>query len=355
VNRNPLAQALSAAQMEAAPLANYLRAGSLIGYAEMARAVGLSPCQMLETAGLPLTCLDQPDQKIPISAVIRLLEESAVKSGAADFGLRLAEARAYSIAGALGLVTRDQPTVRAALTAISGYMYLASDAMFVRIEECNDLAIVHFGLNLGNPTSARQAFEFGVCNIHRLLRSLSGEMWRPRAVCFSHAAPSDLRPYRRILGSSVEFDHDFNGLVIDRADLDATSRTGNAAFAREVELYVRHLGGRPDTSSLERVRECMIALLPTGDCTADAVASRLGVNRRTVHRRLAAENWTFTALMQRIRSEYAAHYLCSGPRAMSEVAGLLGFSAQSAFTRWFKEHFGCSPSAWRRQQMGRAV
>ena len=336
-------------------MTNFFRSASLIGYRELAASVGLSPERMVEAAGLPRACLADADLKIPAASLIQLLEESARASGVEDFGLRLAEARANQVTGTLGLVIRDQPTIRAALMAIGDYMYLASDSMFLRIEESNDIAIMVFGLNLGGRGSARQAFELGVCNIYRMIRSISRKDWRPRSVCFSHAAPADQRTHRRLFGPCVEFGHDFNGLVMDRADLDAAVPSADPLIARQVERYVEHLGGRPAATATERVRERVLALLPTGACTVERVALQLGVDRRTIHRRLAAGNCTFSELVQKVRCEYAAHYLTNGPRSMADVAGLLGFSAQSAFTRWFHAQFGCSPSAWRRRNAERAV
>ena len=36
-----------------------------------------------------------------------------------------------------------------------------------------------------------------------------------------------------------------------------------------------------------------------------------------------------------------------GNRPLKEIAGLLGFSAQSALARWFRGRFGCSITDWR--------
>jgi AraC-like DNA-binding protein len=33
---------------------------------------------------------------------------------------------------------------------------------------------------------------------------------------------------------------------------------------------------------------------------------------------------------------------------MSRIAGLVGYSRQSSFNRWFAEEFAMSPGAWRR-------
>jgi AraC-like DNA-binding protein len=331
-------------------VANYLRSASLLGYRELAQSVGLQPYRMLDLVGLPPASLTEADLKIPTASVIRLLEDSARMSGVEDFGLRLGELRTHSITGALGLAIREKPTIRAALKALSEHMYLATDSMFLCLEETTDIAIVGLGLNLAGRTSARQGFELFACIIHRMFRSHFGKEWRPKVVCFSHAAPADLKTHRRLLGPAVEFGHDFNGLVIDRSDLDAPIATADPVIARQIERYLEHLGGRPDANATERVRERVLALLPTGACTVETVAQHLGVDRRTLHRRLAAESCTFSELLQTVRCEYAAHYLCNGRRSMADVAGLLGFSAQSAFTRWFRAQFGCCPSAWRRDQ-----
>jgi AraC-like DNA-binding protein len=80
---------------------------------------------------------------------------------------------------------------------------------------------------------------------------------------------------------------------------------------------------------------------------ADSVAARLGVDRRTVHRHLAREGKTFSAIMDSVRAELVTRYIDNRDRPLASVAELLGFSALSAFSRWFRSQFGCSVSEWR--------
>jgi AraC-like DNA-binding protein len=35
-------------------------------------------------------------------------------------------------------------------------------------------------------------------------------------------------------------------------------------------------------------------------------------------------------------------------RPLADIAEMIGFSAQSAMSRWFRERFGCTITAWRR-------
>ena len=89
-------------------------------------------------------------------------------------------------------------------------------------------------------------------------------------------------------------------------------------------------------------------LLPGGRCTADQVAQHLGVDRRTVHRRLLRENESFSSVLRWVRREFVQRQLADADRTMAEVAELLGFSGSSAFAHWFRTEFGCTVGAWRR-------
>ena len=60
----------------------------------------------------------------------------------------------------------------------------------------------------------------------------------------------------------------------------------------------------------------------------------LGVDRRTVHRRLAAQGGNFMQLLDAIRQEQAQRLLRYGDRKLTDIAPLLGFNSLSAFSRW---------------------
>ena len=64
------------------------------------------------------------------------------------------------------------------------------------------------------------------------------------------------------------------------------------------------------------------------------MALHLGVDRRTVHRRLATQCTTFTQVLDQVRLEQAQRLMGYGDRKLSDIAPLLGFSSLSAFSRW---------------------
>jgi AraC-like DNA-binding protein len=133
-------------------------------------------------------------------------------------------------------------------------------------------------------------------------------------------------------------------------DIDATLPASDPTMARHVQQYLDTLASRPHATMDAKVRECIYLMLSSGLCSAAQVAKRLGTDRRTIHRHLAKEGETFTSLMDSVRTELVTRYIENRDRSLTMVAELLGFSALSAFSRWFRSKFGCSVSQWRAAQ-----
>jgi AraC-like DNA-binding protein len=324
-----------------------IRAASLTNYVGVARSVGLDPYEMLAAVGLDRGVLLDPDTRIPGEAVRQLLENSARLSGAEDFGLRLAENRHLSNLGPLGLVVKEEPTLRAMLQTMVRYMRLHNEALFLQIEEAGDVVLIRQELTMGRPTAVRQSVELAIGVTFRVLQLLLGPQWRPLRVCFAHRAPANRSRHLALFGPAVAFGAEFNGIVCRARDLDAPIRDADPALALYARRYLDSLMARPHAGVEDRVRELVFLLLPAGRCSIERVAQHLGVDRRTVHRHLAQRGTTFSAVVGDVRAELAQRHLGTLDRGLADVSELLGFSASSAFSRWFRARFGCTASQWR--------
>jgi AraC-like DNA-binding protein len=324
-----------------------IRSATLSNYVEVARSVGLDPYRMIAEFRLPPATLTDPEAKVSAAAVGRLLEASAERSGKPDFGLRLADQRTVANLGALALLVREQPTIRKALDVMVGYMFLHSESLLLNMREQAGDVILSLAIDVDRPVPIRQGVELGVGFLHRSFQQLFRERWKPIAICFTHAAPLKKDAYRKFFGTDVLFGQDFNGIVCAAKDIDAAVPAADAKMTRYVQQYLDTLAARRNATMAASVRECVYTMLPSGLCSADSVAARLGVDRRTVHRHLAREGKTFSAIMDSVRAELVTRYIDNRDRPLASVAELLGFSALSAFSRWFRSQFGCSVSEWR--------
>ncbi|MFL9959939.1 AraC family transcriptional regulator [Paraburkholderia sediminicola] len=324
-----------------------VRSASLTHYAETARAAGLDPYRLIAEVGLPAASLAESDLKIPADKVALLLEMSAQRSGVEAFGLTMAESRRASNLGLLALYVRDEPTLRRALNAAARFRHLHNEALFLALEEEGDVAIIREELLGGSVVPVRQVTEVAVAVMVRLLRFFLGDDWKPRAICFTHDAPRDRAAHVRVLRSSLKFGQSFSGIVCDVHDLDLPFPAADPVMGR----YVRRLLGSVDTAAdaplSDEVRKLVFLLLPSGRSSNDTVAGQLAMSRRTMHRHLAKEGMSYMSILDAVRGELVPRYLERRERPLSEISSLLGFSEPSAFTRWFRSKFGCSPTEYR--------
>jgi AraC-like DNA-binding protein len=317
-----------------------IRSATLIGYAELARSVGLDPHRLMRKCGLDPSCLSDPEARIDAAAVANLLESSAAEGRAEDFGLRLSKARRLSNLGPFSLVVREETTARRAVETLGRYLQLHSELLSIRIEDADKLVILRVDIVPAGRLPRRQGIELFVGYLFRILQELLGPSWKPRRVRFAHAPPASLAGHIAVFGPIVDFDADFNGIVCGAEDLAGQLPSADPVMARYARQYLDAMISRPDMTLADKVHWLVREMLPLGRCSVEKVAQHLGVDRRTIHRHLASSGRTFSSLVDGVRGDLAEGYLEGQKGRLTDVADLLGFSALSAFSRWHKRHFG---------------
>jgi AraC-like DNA-binding protein len=325
-----------------ANLTDLIRSACLTHYPEIARSVGLDPVEMVRKVRLPLACLDDQNMRIAVTSVRRLLELSAAESGVEDFALRIAKQGSLGTLGPVGLVIREQATVRAALEALARFIHIHDEAMRLDIGYGADLVTVSFLLR----GATRQSTELAVGRVHTIIRLLFGSEWRPVEVCFMHAPPRQRRHHRQFFGCNVTFNAERDAIRLAASDLDHPIRSANPTMARYVQSSVEAIRVRPESWE-GKVAELVRSLLPGGRCTIERVAEHLACDRRTIHRHLLACGTSFSAVLDEQRALLITRLIADDDRPLAAIAEVLGFSAQSAMARWFRKRFGCTITQWR--------
>lgn len=326
------------------PLARY---AALSNFVELSLSLGLDPGSLIRDAGLDPASLSMPDRWVPAGAIADLLERAARASGHDDFGLKLAELRRLSNLGPLSLAIREEPDVRSALKILMRYEHMYNEALHTRISERNGIATIRIELELGHPGEVRQSRELAVGVLHRLLSGFLGTGWQPLGVSFTHPAPQDQSTHRQVFGRAIKFEQEFNGIVLYTDDLESKNAMSDPLMRPYAQQFLGSIEASREATTLNRVRELIELLLPTGRCSVEQVARSLGVDRRTVHRRLSEEGHTFSSLLDATRAALAEHMVGTRRYSLTEIAEMLAFSSPSNFSRWFGHRFGCNPSQWR--------
>jgi hypothetical protein len=261
---------------ESIAMATLVRAAVLTNYLEVAQHLGINAQAELSRVGLSKRLLQDPDQPIPVSSAVQLLEHSAASSGCQTFGLRMAESRQFSDLGAVALLLTHQATLRDALQAVVQYRHLLNRALAIYIEEAGDLVVIREEVVTDTPMPCRQATELALGVMARLCASLLGAAWRPASVNFTHDAPGDQRVHRRVFGCDVRFGAEFNGIACPGAAFDAPNPKADPAMARYAQRFIDTLPGAHESSLVFEVRKAIYLLLPMGRATIEQIAQALG-------------------------------------------------------------------------------
>jgi AraC-like DNA-binding protein len=332
-----------------------VRSATLNGYLDVARSLHLDPALLMRQVGLEPADLSVPDAWVSAPAVARLLAASAAASNRPDFALLLAERRRLSTLGPLSVVLREEPDLGSVVHLLMRHERSYNEALRIRLTEEGELVTVQLWFEFGERAPVEQALALGVGALFGILRECGGSGWRPLSVCFSYPAPGDLEGYRRLFGPALRFGHEFTGLVLYASDLAAGNALADPLMRPYATRILDSVVSARATTWAGRVKELVELLLPLGKCSIGQVAKALGVDRRTLQRRLTAEGTSFAAILHSTRAGLAERYLSSDRYSVTEVSDLLGFAAPSGFSRWFAQQFGVSPREWRAASTARAA
>src|SRR5262249_50066068 len=154
-----------------------------------------------------------------------------------------------------------------------------------------------------------------------------GRSFRVHEVCFTHAAPANIRPYRALFRCPVRFSCKATEFVFAADQLQLPVRTAKPGLARVLDKHLRYLQARlpQGQTFLQRVEETVARTLHEGSPSLAATARGLHASQRTVQRHLQLAGVTHREIVDRVRRELAERLLSSRRVSISEIAFLLGF------------------------------
>ena len=98
---------------------------------------------------------------------------------------------------------------------------------------------------------------------------------------------------------------------------------------------------------VQQMQRAIIDNLPTGKVSDKLIARELNLSERSLQRKLKERGTSYRIVLDNMREMAAIQYIKNPVNTMSDIAFLLGFSEQSAFSRAFKKWTGTSPIKYR--------
>ena len=138
-------------------------------------------------------------------------------------------------------------------------------------------------------------------------------------------------------------------LLLPLVTLDLPLVESTPELESEFEAYATALVRRmtPRSGLVERVKDAIAEGFLTGAATEAAVAQRLVMTVRTMHRRLKEAGTSFRSIRSEFLRERAEGLLREPRVPISEVSYLVGYGEPSNFHRAFRRWTGLTPAEWR--------
>lgn len=102
-----------------------------------------------------------------------------------------------------------------------------------------------------------------------------------------------------------------------------------------------------DILDIEKIRNVVTQLLPSGQPALESTAEILHISPRTLQRRLAELGMTYTQLVDEVRFVMARNLIIQHKK-FSDVATQLGYADAGSFTRAFERWTGMTPQHYRK-------
>jgi len=101
--------------------------------------------------------------------------------------------------------------------------------------------------------------------------------------------------------------------------------------------------------ALRDIHKILAQLVSTDKPTLVVVAKRLGLSPRTLQRRIANCDTSFSALVEEVRCKHACRQLQKKQLKIYDIAKSLNYANPGSFTRAFARWMGVSPQDYRKQ------
>lgn len=331
----------------------YGSVGAMAPLLEHLAAGGHDVAAVLAAADIPPALGGDGRARLPQRRFERLWRAAIAATGDEALALRVATAARLDALGVIGYLAAASDTRRTAFELVRGLTPLLWEDFDCALEIAGDTALLRYRSGSGRRLS-RFTVEYAVGLTVAMSRGVGAAGCEPLEARFAYAAPPWAAAYHRILRLPVRFDAAESGVLFPLSMLDRLNPSADAALRQLLERHAAdQLARLPGGARLApRVRAAVRSLLPAGDVSAGAVAARFAMSDRTLRRRLTEEATSYQTIVDEVRAELAAHYLARERRAVEEVAHLLGFSDQSAFTKAFRRWRGHTPAAFARARRG---
>lgn len=304
------------------------------------------PAEVL-VRGLPvdLDALRDPATRIPLPVASEIIQRALRLTGEPALAIYVGWQMRLSSHGFLGFAAMTAGTVREAIGLAVRFASTRTTALGLSCFEEGDTAslVIEERMPLG-PLREFAVLSL-IVGLWQIGNALTGRTLEGAAEC-AFPAPEYIAKVPFAAGL-IKFDQPANRLVFAARLLETPLKTADPVATQLARAQCeRELAAIVDAGFPGRVRAAIVARAE-GVPSLVEVARELHVSTRTLKRKLADRDTTFSTILDDVRRQRALLLLANRELSIGEIAGRLGYSEVPNFTRAFRKWTGTTPGAYR--------
>lgn len=322
------------------------------GLVDILRSSGMDTNHMAHSLGLPLDRVTAPQEMLSLEQVSTLWQLGFDTRGE-TIGLEVAQQIRLVDFQDVGVFLTATDNVADLLRQLSNYCALFSNVMELRtVDVAGGLDVsVHYHADVPLKNARLEFLTLGgpVLASQYLARPLKLEF-----VELPRARPADPAPWEQAFGVPIHWSAPTPRYRISPDEAQRQVLTRNEHLRKDLQQILdARLRTAQKAHPLDDVLAEITLQLSHQVPGVESVASALCTSPRTLQRRIAEENTTFTALLASTRESLAKHYL-SMNMPSTLIAERLGYCDLPTFNRAFKRWTGQTPAQFAQQAKGEA-
>jgi AraC-like DNA-binding protein len=265
-------------------------------------------------------------------------------------GIEVAQALPLEVTGLWGFLLRSSNTFGDMLRRAERYMRVVNGYTEFVLEDDGRQAFLTCPHPDPSPYGRRQQV---VCTLLGHWIAWGRQLTRARIAVdearFQWSGPRNPEPFERFFEGPVRFGARQDVLLLRSDALKLPLVESTPELGARFEAYAAALVGRMtlQPSLVERVQEEIAEGFVVGSAREAAVAERLAMTVRTMHRRLDEAGTSFRKIRDELLRKRAEGLLRERRVPIAEVSYLLGYGEPSNFHRAFRRWTGLTPAEWR--------
>lgn len=325
----------------------FLRVGPFVNTAMVVRSLGCDPQPIFKSQDFTLDQFTHPDIKLPYQQVSHLLDACAEATGCEHFGLLLGQSASASHLGLAGFMMRSAPTVEVALESLVAHFDLHDGGGRPTVIKTSEMTFFGYAVEQAGTAAMQHVYDMAIAVACNIMRALCGKSWRPTEVMLSRRKPSDTEPYRRFFNAPVQFNAELSAIAFRSRCLQQPVASADPLLFDHLEQAARSQHRAQGQDFVKNLAMELRNGLLQRQFSARAMASKLSMHERTLHRRLSAAGSSYRQELDKVRHVLSLQLLEGTSMSVAQIAESMGYASSSAFIRAFSRWTGSSPTKHR--------